>query len=95
VFAGSYRKSAVCVLDDGGTKILKCMRWGLIPSYQKPEDKLDFFRMFNARSETIAELPTFKRLVNTRRCAVAIDGFFEWCGTLDVACCYCTRAHRR
>ena len=32
---------------------LVVMTWGLIPSFTKQGDKLDFFRMFNSRSETV------------------------------------------
>lgn len=35
-------------------------------------------RQFNARSETVAESPAFKRLVSSRRCLVLVEGFFEW-----------------
>ncbi len=60
--------------------VLRDMRWGLTPSFTEPDSKPDFFRMFNARSETVAEKGVFKRLVDTRRCVVVLDGFFEWTG---------------
>jgi putative SOS response-associated peptidase YedK len=34
--------------------------------------------MINARAETLAEKPSFKRLLKGRRCLVLSDGFFEW-----------------
>jgi putative SOS response-associated peptidase YedK len=34
--------------------------------------------MFNARSETVASKPIFKRLLSHNRCVVAYDGFYEW-----------------
>jgi len=35
--------------------------------------------MFNARSDTLFEKPTFARLANSRKsCVIAFDGFFEW-----------------
>ncbi|KAG5185249.1 DUF159-domain-containing protein, partial [Tribonema minus] len=54
------------------------MVWGLVPSFSKPEDKPNFFRMFNARSETVNSKSIFKRLMAKRRAVVAFDGFYEW-----------------
>jgi putative SOS response-associated peptidase YedK len=65
-------------LDRGGEPIIETMRWGLVPSFTKPTEKPDFWRMFNARSESIQEKPSFRRLVPSRRCIVFLNGFFEW-----------------
>jgi SOS response associated peptidase (SRAP) len=35
-------------------------------------------RMINARAETLMELPSFKPLVERRRCIIPADGFYEW-----------------
>lgn len=59
-------------------KGLQMMIWGLVPSFTKKSDKPNFFRMFNARSETLDEKVSFKRLLPSNRCAVLIDGFYEW-----------------
>jgi putative SOS response-associated peptidase YedK len=32
----------------------------------------------NARAETLTELPSFKPLVDRRRCIIPADGFYEW-----------------
>jgi len=34
--------------------------------------------MINARAETLMELPSFKPLVDRRRCIIPADGFYEW-----------------
>jgi putative SOS response-associated peptidase YedK len=34
--------------------------------------------MINARAETLTELPSFKPLVDRRRCIIPADGFYEW-----------------
>ena len=54
------------------------MRFGLVPSFTDPGAKVDFYRMFNARSETIAEKGVFSRLLQQRRGVVLINGFYEW-----------------
>ena len=33
---------------------------------------------FNARSESVAEKPAFRRLLPCKRCLVLVDGFYEW-----------------
>lgn len=52
------------------------LRWGLIPSWAK--DPAMGNRMINARAETVAEKPSFRRALQKRRCLVLADGFYEW-----------------
>lgn len=51
-------------------------KWGLIPSWSKEE--AIGFKMINARIETLKEKPSFKSLVDEKRCAVITDGYYEW-----------------
>ena len=73
-----------CVNSSGTSPefLLEPMVWGLVPSYVKsPSGNLsEHFKMFNARSETMHEKNTFKKLLSTRRCIVFFDGYFEWKG---------------
>lgn len=66
---------AVVVQRDGRTS-LEGMRWGLIPFWAK--DPSIGSRMINARAESIADKPAFKRSLRDRRCLVLADGFYEW-----------------
>ena len=50
--------------------------WGLVPSWAK--DASIGSRMINARLETVAEKPAFRRAFSTRRCLLPADGFYEW-----------------
>lgn len=59
-----------------GRRVLRRMQWGLIPPWSR--DPRDGGRMFNARSETVAEKPAFREAFATRRCLVPVDGFYEW-----------------
>lgn len=51
-------------------------RWGLVPPWAK--DPGVGSRMFNARSESIAEKPAFKKAAASKRCLVLADGYYEW-----------------
>ena len=55
---------------------LAAMRWGFIPSWAK--DDMMSSGMINARSETIAEKPSFKHAFRQRRCIIPMNGFYEW-----------------
>lgn len=55
---------------------LRAVRWGLVPSWAKDE-KIGS-RMINARVETVAEKPAFRKAFASRRCIVPADGYFEW-----------------
>ena len=50
--------------------------WGLIPSWAK--NKKDFRPLINARLETLMEKVSFKKLIQTSRCLVVADGYYEW-----------------
>jgi putative SOS response-associated peptidase YedK len=50
--------------------------WGLIPSWANDPSIGD--RLANARSETAATKPSFRRAFRSRRCLVVADGFYEW-----------------
>ncbi|HEY2443088.1 MAG TPA: SOS response-associated peptidase [Streptosporangiaceae bacterium] len=55
---------------------LRVLRWGLVPSWAK--DPSIGSRMINARAETVAEKPSFRRAFARRRCLLPADGFYEW-----------------
>lgn len=59
-----------------GSKVLKLMKWGLIPSWAK-EASIGY-KMINARAETVAQKPSFKKSLKYKRCLVVADGFYEW-----------------
>ena len=67
---------AVIRHEEDGERELVEMRWGLIPSWAKPDSKLPL--MINARAETVASKPAFRSAFKTRRCIVPATGYFEW-----------------
>lgn len=52
------------------------MRWGFIPRWYKTPT--DGPLLFNARSETIADKPSFAEAARKRRCLIPASGFYEW-----------------
>jgi putative SOS response-associated peptidase YedK len=57
-------------------RTLRMVRWGLVPSWSK--DPSGGARMINARSESAASKPAFRRALKSRRCILPADGWYEW-----------------
>ncbi|ABK99477.1 SOS response-associated peptidase [Pelobacter propionicus] len=51
-------------------------KWGLIPSWSTDPSK--GASLINARSETVAEKPSFRHAIKKNRCIIPVSGFFEW-----------------
>jgi putative SOS response-associated peptidase YedK len=62
--------------DGGPQRQLRVVRWGLVPFWAK--DVKIGSRMINARAETVAEKPAFRRAFAQRRCLLPADGYYEW-----------------
>ena len=64
------------VRETDGPREVAMLYWGLVPSWAK--EKSIGARMINARSETLAEKPSFRNAYKRRRCLVLADGYYEW-----------------
>ena len=62
--------------DEPQARELRVLRWGLVPSWAK-EASIGS-RMINARAETVAVKPAFRRAFAKRRCILPADGYYEW-----------------
>jgi putative SOS response-associated peptidase YedK len=57
-------------------RVLDRVRWGLVPSWAKDVSVGD--RQINARADTVATKPAYRRAFERRRCLMPADGFYEW-----------------
>lgn len=69
--------------DDGPAQAaqrqLRVLTWGLVPSWAK--DPSIGNRMINARMETVAEKPAYRKAFASRRALLPADGYYEWYAT--------------
>jgi putative SOS response-associated peptidase YedK len=78
VNAFSLPRLPVICSDDPGT--IRLFTWGLIPYWVKDSKQAGEIRTktFNAKSETLAEKPSFRNSFHRKRCLVVANGFYEW-----------------
>lgn len=62
--------------DREGVPRGELLRWGLVPSWA--DSPTTGLKMINARIETVAERPAYRRAFERFRCLVVADGFYEW-----------------
>lgn len=69
-------QNVLTVISDGEKNRAGYLKWGLVPFWAK--DPGIGYKMINARSETAHEKPSFKRLLQRKRCLILADSFYEW-----------------
>lgn len=69
-------QNILTIINDGSNNRLGKLRWGLIPPWAKDE-KIGY-KMINARAETLAEKPSFRKPLVSKRCIIPADSFYEW-----------------
>ncbi|MFN0175306.1 MAG: SOS response-associated peptidase [Saprospiraceae bacterium] len=55
---------------------LQKMEWGLVPYWST--DGKNTGKLINARAEGIAEKPSFRESIRSKRCLIPADSFYEW-----------------
>lgn len=71
-------QSIACVRINPTSRKKECveLKWGLVPFWAK--DPGIGYKMINARAETVAEKPSFRKAFKQQRCLILADGFYEW-----------------
>jgi putative SOS response-associated peptidase YedK len=59
-----------------GERVAELMRWGLVPHWA--QDESIGAKLNNARSEGMADKPSFRQALRRRRCLLPASGFYEW-----------------
>jgi putative SOS response-associated peptidase YedK len=65
------------VTAEGTARSGRLMRWGFVPAWRRGE-AAGVRAIINARGETIAEKPSFRRAWREGRCLVPATAFYEW-----------------
>lgn len=81
------------IVAEGGARRLRLVRWGLVPAaWSAPDERRA--PLINARAESVAARPVFRRPFARSRCLVPASGFFEWQreGTLRQPCYFTLEA---
>ena len=76
-FEGSYNiapSKIVHIVVHGKETLLVPARWGFIPAWV--ENPTIGQRMINAKEETVAERPAFRKAFHSQRCIVSGNGFY-------------------
>ena len=69
-------QEAPILVAEGDNVVCVSARWGLVPAWKKNGESGEW--LANARSETLAEKPAFRDLVQHSRCIIPASGFYEW-----------------
>ena len=62
----------IITADSDNKKVVNLFKWGF-PNFKQSSGVL-----INARSESVEEKPTFRKILHSKRCLIPASGFFEW-----------------
>ncbi len=64
------------IISSHGERRIGPLKWGLIPHFSK--DARVGYKMINARAESLEEKPSYRQLLDRKRCLIPADGYYEW-----------------
>ncbi len=69
----------VAFVDDEGKRIAENMYWGFMG--WKPKKGQKPFLPINTRDDSLTKKPMWRRAIQSKRCLIPMNGFYEWQGT--------------
>lgn len=67
------------IRSSGGDIQIAAMIWGLIPNWHNKQEKVDHFKAFNCRLESVLEKPSFSNAFSKgQTCVLVLSGYYEW-----------------
>lgn len=66
----------ITILEREGRRTAELFRWGFVPAWVK--DPREFPLLINARSEGMADKPSYRDALRNTRCIVPATGYYEW-----------------
>jgi len=74
--APSQEMPVVIKEGEAGDRVMRLMKWGLVPHWAKDGDMR--YSTINAKAETLTSKPAFRKAFSRQRCLIPADGFYEW-----------------
>lgn len=69
----------VAFVDVEGKRITETMHWGYMG--WKPKEVQKPFLPINTRDDSLTKKPMWRRAIQSKRCLIPMNGFYEWQGT--------------
>ncbi|KAA9356619.1 SOS response-associated peptidase [Larkinella humicola] len=67
------------VITQENPQEIQLFQWGLLPVWAREDKAAELANMtLNAREDSIFEKPSFRDSIQSKRCLLLIDGFYEW-----------------
>ncbi|MCG8452933.1 MAG: SOS response-associated peptidase [Spirochaetales bacterium] len=79
-YVSAFQHPSWPIIKQSLTQTIDLLAWGLIPHWVGTPEKAYEMRKYtiNARWETLDTKPSFKKLVQKKRCVMLMDGYVEW-----------------
>lgn len=73
-------QAILAIVHQNGAGRLMHAHWGITPSWAARSSE-PVKPLINARAETVADKPVFRKAFEQHRCIIPADGFYEWLAT--------------